>query len=83
MADPGIADLARGLLLEAVEVGRAEGARLGDEDVDAVLTGTRRYGDRTGQLHAVRPPRPDSRSNIGTSPGRSFAGPSGTAFRSP
>ena len=48
MAEPGIATLARGLLLEAVEVGRAEGASLGDEDVAAVLTGTSRYGDRTG-----------------------------------
>jgi 2-dehydropantoate 2-reductase len=48
MADPGIEDLARGLLLEAVQVGRAEGARLSDEDVGAVLAGTSRYGDRTG-----------------------------------
>jgi 2-dehydropantoate 2-reductase len=48
MRDPGIADLARGLLLEAVQVGRAEGAGLADEDVTAVLDGTRQYGDRTG-----------------------------------
>jgi 2-dehydropantoate 2-reductase len=48
MADPGIAELARGLLVEAVQVGRAEGADLGAEDVTAVLDGTRRYGDRTG-----------------------------------
>ena len=48
MAEPGIEDLARGLLLEAVQVGRAEGARLGDEDVAAVLAGTGQYGDRTG-----------------------------------
>jgi 2-dehydropantoate 2-reductase len=48
MADPGIAALARGLLVEAVEVGRAEGASLGEEDVVAVLTGTSRYGDQTG-----------------------------------
>ena len=32
MHDPGIADLARGLLIEAVEVGRAEGASLDAED---------------------------------------------------
>jgi 2-dehydropantoate 2-reductase len=48
MGEPGIADLARGLLVEAVEVGRAEGARLGDADVATVLAGTGRYGDRTG-----------------------------------
>jgi 2-dehydropantoate 2-reductase len=48
MSEPGIEDLARGLLLEAVEVGRAEGARLGDGDIAAVLAGTGRYGDRTG-----------------------------------
>jgi 2-dehydropantoate 2-reductase len=48
MAEPGIEDLARGLLLEAVEVGQAEGARLGDQDVAAVLAGTGQYGERTG-----------------------------------
>jgi 2-dehydropantoate 2-reductase len=48
MQDPGIEDLARGLLIEAVQVGRAEGALLGDEDVAAVLAGTGQYGDRTG-----------------------------------
>ena len=29
-------------------MGRAEGARLRDEDVEAVLAGTGRYGERTG-----------------------------------
>lgn len=48
MREPGIAELARGLLLEALQVGRADGARLRDEDVEAVLTGTGQYGDRTG-----------------------------------
>jgi 2-dehydropantoate 2-reductase len=48
MNDPGIEDLARGLLIEAVQVGRAEGARIGDEDVAAVLAGTGQYGERTG-----------------------------------
>jgi 2-dehydropantoate 2-reductase len=48
MREPGIADLARGLLLEALQVGRADGARLRDDDVEAVLAGTGRYGDRTG-----------------------------------
>ncbi len=48
MRDPGIEDLARGLLLEALQVGRADGARLRDEDVEAVLTGTGRFGERTG-----------------------------------
>ena len=48
MREPGIEDLARGLLLEALQVGRADGARLRDEDVEAVLAGTGRYGERTG-----------------------------------
>jgi len=48
MGEPGIEDLARGLLLEAAQVGRAEGARIGDEDVAAVLAGTGQYGRRTG-----------------------------------
>jgi 2-dehydropantoate 2-reductase len=48
MREPGIAELARGLLLEALQVGRADGARLRDEDVEAVLAGTGRYGDETG-----------------------------------
>jgi 2-dehydropantoate 2-reductase len=48
MDEPGLADLARGLLLEGVEVGRAEGADLGPDDVEAVLSGTGRYGARTG-----------------------------------
>jgi 2-dehydropantoate 2-reductase len=48
MADPGISDLARGLLTEAVQVGRADGADLTDEDIDAVVAGTGRYGERTG-----------------------------------
>ena len=48
MREPGIADLARGLLLEALQVGRADGARLRDEDVESVLAGTGSYGDRTG-----------------------------------
>ncbi len=48
MQEPGIAALARGLLLEAVAVGRAEGAQLSEEDVSATLAGTGRFGDRTG-----------------------------------
>ena len=48
MDEPGLADLARGLLLEGVEVGRAEGADLGPADVETVLSGTGRYGARTG-----------------------------------
>jgi 2-dehydropantoate 2-reductase len=48
MKDPGISELARGLLVEAVAVGQAEGARLNDDDVERVLAGTRQYGDRTG-----------------------------------
>jgi 2-dehydropantoate 2-reductase len=48
MRDPGIADLARGLLLEAVQVGRAEGADLRDENIEAIVVATGRYGDATG-----------------------------------
>jgi 2-dehydropantoate 2-reductase len=48
MDDPGIGDLARGILLEALQVGRAEGASLADEDVEAVLEGTGQYGPETG-----------------------------------
>jgi 2-dehydropantoate 2-reductase len=48
MQEPGIEDLARGLLLEALQVGRAEGARLSDSDVESVLAGTGRYGADTG-----------------------------------
>jgi 2-dehydropantoate 2-reductase len=48
MEEPGIADLARGILLEALQVGRAEGASLADEDVEAVLEGTGQYGPETG-----------------------------------
>jgi 2-dehydropantoate 2-reductase len=48
MNDPGIPDLARGLLLEALAVGRAEGAAITEEDVDRVVVGTGQYGDATG-----------------------------------
>jgi 2-dehydropantoate 2-reductase len=48
MGDPGIAELARGILLEAVQVGRAEGADLRDEYIEAVVVGTGRYGNETG-----------------------------------
>jgi 2-dehydropantoate 2-reductase len=48
MDDPGIATLARGLVTEGVEVGRAEGADLSDKDVEEAVAGTRQYGDRTG-----------------------------------
>jgi 2-dehydropantoate 2-reductase len=48
MQDPGIADLARGLLTEAVLVGRAEGANLTDADIEKTLAGTGQFGDRTG-----------------------------------
>lgn len=48
MHDPGIADLARGILLEAVQVGRAEGADLRDEYIEAIVVATGRYGKETG-----------------------------------
>lgn len=37
MTEPDVADLARGLMREAATVARAEGARLSDEDVEAML----------------------------------------------
>lgn len=48
MTELGIADLARGLLREAVAVGRASGAVLGDGDVEAVVAGATRWGPETG-----------------------------------
>jgi len=48
MEAPGIAELARGVLGEAVAVGRAEGARLSDADVDQMVEGASRYGTDTG-----------------------------------
>ena len=48
MREPGIADMARGLLGEAVAVGIAEGACLSEADVEAVLAGATSYGDATG-----------------------------------
>jgi 2-dehydropantoate 2-reductase len=48
MREPGMAELARGLLIEALLVGRAEGAQLRDQDVEAIVEGTGRYGQRTG-----------------------------------
>lgn len=48
MREPPIADLARGLLQEAVEVGRASGATLDDSLIDQIVSGTAQYGDATG-----------------------------------
>jgi 2-dehydropantoate 2-reductase len=48
MSEPGIAALSRGVLQEAVAVGRAEGACLDDKDVSTTLAGTGRFGDQTG-----------------------------------
>lgn len=48
MASPGIPELARGLLQEAVTVGRASGAQLDSSAIDAIVTGTARYGPETG-----------------------------------
>jgi 2-dehydropantoate 2-reductase len=44
----GIAELARGILLEAVQVGRAEGADLRDDYIEAIVVATGRYGEDTG-----------------------------------
>lgn len=48
MSSPGISELARGLLEEAVVVGRASGAALDPSVIDAVISGTARYGPDTG-----------------------------------
>ncbi len=48
LREPAVAELARGLVREAVAVGRAEGAALDDEDVERVVGATGRYGGRTG-----------------------------------
>ena len=48
MGEPGIADLARGVLAEAVAVGRAAGADLDESEIERVVEGTGRYGPATG-----------------------------------
>jgi len=48
MGEPGIADLARGVLREAVAVGRASGADLDDAVIEPIVVGTARYGSATG-----------------------------------
>ena len=48
MRSPGIPELARGLLVEAGAVARADGADLPEEDVLQVLDGIARYGAETG-----------------------------------
>jgi 2-dehydropantoate 2-reductase len=48
MREPEIAELARGLLREAIKVGVADGARLTPRDVDAVVEAATGYGEGTG-----------------------------------
>ncbi|HET6966595.1 MAG TPA: ketopantoate reductase C-terminal domain-containing protein [Acidimicrobiales bacterium] len=48
MSSPGIPDLARGLLEEAVAVGRASGASFDPSVVEAIVAGTAQYGPETG-----------------------------------
>ena len=48
MASPAIQELARGVLREAVAVGRASGASLDDAVVEAIVVGTAQYGPETG-----------------------------------
>ena len=48
MTEPGIADLARALLTEAVAVGRASGAEVDDSWVEPMVEGTAQYGPDTG-----------------------------------
>lgn len=47
MRSPGIAELARNVLLETVAVARAEGANLTDDEMEQVLEGVARYGPET------------------------------------
>ena len=48
LAEPGLADLARGVLGEAIAVGRSSGAVLDDALIDEIVVGTGRYGPHTG-----------------------------------
>ena len=48
MTSPGVAELARHILTEAVAVGKAEGAELDDNEVDLVLGRLGRFGPETG-----------------------------------
>ncbi|MDE3203631.1 MAG: 2-dehydropantoate 2-reductase [Acidobacteriota bacterium] len=48
LAEPGMADLAEGMLREALAVGRASGARLEESLVEQILAGTAQYGPETG-----------------------------------
>ncbi len=47
MASPGIGGLARSVLMEAVAVGRAEGADLSESEVDGILERMMSYGSET------------------------------------
>ncbi len=48
MTSPGIPELARNILTEAVAVAKAEGAQLDDGEVDIVLSRLGRFGPETG-----------------------------------
>ncbi len=48
IAEPEMADLARGILREAMAVGRASGADLADELVEQIVVTTGQYGTETG-----------------------------------
>jgi 2-dehydropantoate 2-reductase len=48
LQSPGMQQVARAVLTEAVAVGRADGAALDDDIVDTILSGTARYGAETG-----------------------------------
>lgn len=48
MTEPGIADLARDVLGEAVAVGRASEAYVTDDDIERIIAGTAQYGSGTG-----------------------------------
>ena len=46
--DPGMADVARAVLAEAVAVGQASGAKVDQADIERIVVGTSRYGSETG-----------------------------------
>ncbi|HWE57705.1 MAG TPA: 2-dehydropantoate 2-reductase, partial [Acidimicrobiales bacterium] len=48
MTEPGIADLARDVLQEAVAVGRAAEADVSAADIERIIEGTAQYGSATG-----------------------------------
>lgn len=77
---PEVADVMRGIVREVVAVGRAQGASLGDEVVEAVIDGYRGAPpDSVNSLHADRlagrPMESDARNGVVVRLGRQFGIP--------